>query len=171
MHGRMLGAPSIQRAAVMPTMNGVQNPFDYDAPAAANRYADAIRCTAAETRTTIASCTVLSPEGHPTYLRVSPSLAATGFREIQPISRVLLRAKADALTGIKRADTANEIQYRPAKSNNVFCRWLAGRERNSTARLAVDASTRELNWKFPRGRSSVAWLEIVSTADVRLEVA
>ena len=88
-------------------------------------------------------------------LRISPGLAATGSREIQPVSRALFRAR-DALTGIKRADTANEIQYDPAKSNSIFCRWFAGRERNSTTRLTVDAVTMESNWKFPRSRSSFA---------------
>ena len=88
-------------------------------------------------------------------LRISPGLAATGSREIQPVSRALFRAR-DALTGIKRADTANEIQYRPAKSIDIFYRWFAGRERNSTTRLAVVGVTVELNWKFPRFRSSIA---------------
>ena len=44
-------------------------------------------------------------------LRISPGLAATGSREIQPVSWALLRARADAVTGIKRADTANEKQF------------------------------------------------------------
>jgi hypothetical protein len=45
------------------TVNGEQAPFEEDARAIANRYADAIRCTAAVTQT-IASCAALSaPRG------------------------------------------------------------------------------------------------------------
>ena len=38
----------------------------------------------------------------------SKALRPTGSQEISPVLTTLFRAKADALTGIKRADTANE---------------------------------------------------------------
>jgi hypothetical protein len=44
----------------------------------------------------------------PTNLQTPPNLAATGSQEIKPVLTVPLRATSDALTGIKRADTANE---------------------------------------------------------------
>ena len=77
-------------------------------------------------------------------LQVPPSLAATGSQEIKPVS-CALASKDDALTGIMRADTANEIQYSPAKSNDIFHRRFAERETNSTTHLAVNAVTVELN--------------------------
>ena len=42
---------------------------------------------------------------------ISEPCGSTGFQEICPV-QALLRARADALTGIERADTANEIQFR-----------------------------------------------------------
>jgi hypothetical protein len=46
----------------------------------------------------------------PAKLPTPPDLAATGSREIDPVSTAPLRARADALTGIKRADSANVQQ-------------------------------------------------------------
>jgi len=77
-------------------------------------------------------------------LRVPPSLAATGFQEMRPVSGALA-SKGDALTGIKRADSANEIQYSPAKSIDIFCRSFAERDGSIATHLAVDAVTAELN--------------------------
>ena len=42
---------------------------------------------------------------------ISEPCGSTGFQEICPVSGTLA-SKTDALTGIDRADTANEIQFR-----------------------------------------------------------
>ncbi len=62
---------------------------------------------------------------------------------MRPVS-ALLRAKGDTLTGIKRADTANEIQFSPTKSNDIFYRGVRYRARepyNGLGFLAVDSVT------------------------------
>ena len=56
----------------------------------------------------------------------SEPCGSTGSQEICPVLKALLRAKADAITGIMRADTANEIQYSTAKSIDIFCRSSLG---------------------------------------------
>lgn len=56
------------------------------------------------------------PEGR--LLTDTSSLAATGFQEMRPVSGALA-SEGDALTGIKRADTANEIQDRAGTSSEV----------------------------------------------------
>ncbi len=40
-----------------------------------------------------------------------------------------LASEGQCVTSIKRADTANEIQFSPAKSNDIFCRWVRCRAR------------------------------------------
>lgn len=54
-----------------------------------------------------------------TALRVSPSLAAAGFQEMRPVSGALA-SNGDALTGIRRADTASvrrcSIAGQPARA-------------------------------------------------------
>jgi hypothetical protein len=47
---------------------------------------------------------------------------------MRPVS-ALLRAKGDALTGIKLADTANAIQFSPARSNDILFRRVYCRAR------------------------------------------
>ena len=61
------------------------------------------------------------------------------------------------VTGIKRADTANEIQFSPAKSSDIFCRRVRCRASwpsNGFSVLAVDTLTTQSQLKFPDGRSS-----------------
>ena len=56
------------------------------------------------------------------------------------------------VTGIIRADTANEIQFSPAKSNDIFSRGMSCRARepyNGFGFLAVDTSTIRSQPKFP----------------------
>jgi hypothetical protein len=60
-----------------------------------------------------------------TCLRVPPSLAATGFQEICPVLTTLFRAYCDALSGIKRADTANEKPVRIRFRAQQPPTWLA----------------------------------------------
>ncbi len=96
-------------------------------------------------------------------LRVPPSLAATGSQEIEPVSGAL--ASIDAITGINRADTANENQCGPAKSDDQFRRLLAARDSNPSTHLADEAMTVELNLKFPGAWSPVPWLQTVSGAN------
>ena len=43
-------------------------------------------------------------------LRVSPSLAAAGFQEMSPALALDAASKGDAITGIKRADSASVIR-------------------------------------------------------------
>ena len=100
------------------------------------------------------------PDGveQPANLRVPPNLAATGSQEIKPVLTVLLRAKSDALTGIKRADTANEKQsFRPAFQQMARVAFrIAGRRASESndmqwqkfRGLAVDNVTIEPYYKF-----------------------
>ena len=41
------------------------------------------------------------------YLRIPPSLAATGFQEMRPAFALDVASKGDAVTGINRADSAS----------------------------------------------------------------
>ncbi len=66
------------------------------------------------------------PDGR--QLRITSSLATTGFQEMRPVSSALA-SEGRRVTGIKRADTANEIQFSPAKSNDIFDCDVCGRTR------------------------------------------
>jgi hypothetical protein len=54
-------------------------------------------------------------------------------------------ASDDAITGINRADSANEILCSPAKFNDLFCRLLAARDANPTTHLLAEVVTVDLN--------------------------
>ena len=107
-------------------------------------------CAAAAART-IASCADSSaPRGD--CLRVSPSLAAPpALQEMRPVSGALA-SKGRCVTGIKRADTASEIQDRAGASKEVFGECLGAlRARwsfNECSILAVDNLTDGSRGKF-----------------------
>jgi len=84
----------------------------------------------------------MGPEGRDgyEYLRALP--LHRRFRRSVRL-QALLRAKGDAQTGIKRADTTNEVQYSPWSSTDRFCRCFAERDGSSATHLAVDAVTLE----------------------------
>jgi hypothetical protein len=61
-------------------------------------------------------------------LRVSPSLAAAGFQEMSPALALDAASKGDAITGIKRADSASvnrcSISGDPAHPGERTTRWV-----------------------------------------------
>ena len=77
-----------------------------------------------------------------------------------------LASEGRCVTGIKRAGTANEIQFSPAKSNDIFYRGVRYRARepyNGLGFLAVDSVTDCSGQKF---HLLPAWhAQSVSTAD------
>jgi len=63
-----------------------------------------------------------------------------------------LASEGRCVTSIKRADTANEIQFIPTKSSDIFSRGVRCRARepnNGFGLLAVDTSTIPSQPKFP----------------------
>jgi hypothetical protein len=85
----------------------------------------------------------------PANLRVPPSLAATGSQEISPVLRALYPSGGDALTDIKRADTANEkpVFHASISTNGVSYiahRWLQHFSRQAKCSGKISAILRSI---------------------------